>query len=37
MFMNSKKSKTSKNVLILSLPDKIDLQRDEKRHCFIKS
>ena len=38
IFMNSEKSKTSKpHVLILSLADKIDLRKSEKKHCFIKS
>ena len=38
IFMNSENSKTSKlHVLILNLTDKIDVQRGEKRFCFIKS
>ena len=36
--MNSENSKTSKpHVLILNLTGKIDVQRGEKRFCFIKS
>ena len=38
IFMNSENCKTSKpHVLILNLTDKIDVQRGEKRFCFIKS
>ena len=38
IFMNSENSKKSKpHVLILNLTDKIDVQRGEKRFCFIKS
>ena len=38
IFMNSENSKTPKpHVLILNLTDKIDVQRGEKRFCFIKS
>ena len=38
IFMNSENSKTSKpHVLKLNLTDKIDVQRGEKRFCFIKS
>ena len=38
IFMNSENSKSSKpHVLILNLNDKIDLQRVEKKRCFIKS
>ena len=37
-FMNSENSKTSEPyVSILKLTDKLDLRRDKKKHCFIKS
>ena len=38
IFMNSENSKTSTyHVLVLKLTDKLDLRRDKKSCCFIKS
>ena len=37
IFMNSENTRTSEPRLILNLTDKIDLRRDEKKYCFIKS
>ena len=38
IFMNSENSETSRpHLIMLCLTDKLDLRRDEKKHCFIKS
>ena len=38
IFLNSENSKTFKpHVLILKLTKELDLRRDEKKYCFIKS
>ena len=35
--MSSENSRTSKpHVLLLNFTDKIDLQRDKKKHCFYE-